>query len=80
MTVDWSGVDIFVVTGWTDIRKQISSLAVIIEEELKADPFGGSLFLFCNRSRTHVKTFAVIQDRRLGRALGMRFLIHHDLS
>ncbi len=55
MTVDWSGAAIYVVPGSTDMRKAINGLAVMVEEELAADPFSGSLFLFCNRRRSHLK-------------------------
>ena len=55
MTIDWSGVNIYVFPGWTDMRKEINGLSVLVEEQLAADPFSGSLFLFCNRRRTHLK-------------------------
>jgi len=61
MIIDWSRVKIFVRVGPTDMRKQINGLAVIVEEELSRDPFGGELFLFCNRRRTHLK--ALYWDR-----------------
>lgn len=55
MIIDWSRVKIFVRPGVTDFRKQINGLSMIVEEELAHDPFSGSLFLFSNRRRTHLK-------------------------
>lgn len=55
MIVDWARVKIFVRPGVTDLRKAINGLAVIVQEELAADPLSGNLFLFCNRRRTHLK-------------------------
>ena len=55
MIIDWSQVKIFVRPGVTDFRKQINGLSVMVEEELARDPFSGSLFLFSNRRRTHLK-------------------------
>lgn len=55
MIIDWSRVKVFVRPGVTDFRKQINGLSVIVEEELEHDPFSGSLFLFSNRRRTHLK-------------------------
>jgi len=55
MIIDWSQVKIYVRPGVTDFRKQINGLSVIVEEELSRDPFSGTLFLFSNRRRTHLK-------------------------
>ena len=55
MIIDWSRVKVFVRPGVTDFRKQINGLSMIVKEELAHDPFSGSLFLFSNRRRTHLK-------------------------
>jgi len=55
MIIDWSRVNIYLYPGATDMRKQINGLALLVEEELRGDPFSGNLFLFCNRRRTHLK-------------------------
>ena len=52
---------IYVRPGITDMRKQIGGLSVIIEDQLQQDPFGASLFLFCNRERKIIK--AIWWDR-----------------
>jgi transposase len=38
-------------TGFTDMRKSINGLSLIVSEQLGQDPFAGSVFVFCNRSR-----------------------------
>lgn len=55
MIHDLSQVLIYLKPGATDMRKQINGLAVIVSEELAGDVFDGSLYLFCNRARTHLK-------------------------
>ena len=55
MIINWERVTIYVRPGPTDMRKEINGLAVLVEEELTCDPFSGSLFLFCNRRRSHLK-------------------------
>ena len=41
--------------GATDMRKQINSLALLAETEISEDVYSKKLFLFCNRSKTHLK-------------------------
>ena len=53
MIVDLEKVDMYVKPGKTDMRKQINGLSVIVQQEMKLDPFCGALFLFCN-SRRHL--------------------------
>jgi transposase len=55
MIIDFEKVGIYVKPGKTDLRKQINGLSVIVQEELKLDPFSGSLFLFCNKRRRLLK-------------------------
>ena len=40
---------IYIVCGYTDMRKAIDGLAAIIQQNLGLDVFSGSLFLFCGR-------------------------------
>jgi transposase len=37
------------------MRKQINSLAVFVQQEMKMDPLGGNLFVFCGRTRRLMK-------------------------
>jgi transposase len=55
MILDWSTVKVFVKPSPTDIPKQINGLSIIITEDLEMDPFGGNLFLFCNKLRRILK-------------------------
>lgn len=55
MIVDLENVAIYVKPGKTDMRKQINGLSIIVQEELKLDPFSGALFLFCNKRRQLLK-------------------------
>ena len=41
--------------GPTDLRKSIDGLALIVEHELKMDPFSTHLFAFCNKRQNLIK-------------------------
>lgn len=71
MFIDLNSVDIYVKPGTTDMRKQINGLSVLVQQELKLDPFSGALFVFCNRRRHLVK---VLYWDRTGFALWMKRL------
>lgn len=53
--ISFSGKPCYLACGATDMRKSINGLAAIVEGSFKLDPFGGSLFVFCNRSRDRLK-------------------------
>lgn len=55
MFVDLKKTTIYVKPGATDMRKQTAGLAGVVQNVLKADPFAGSLYLFCNRRRNLLK-------------------------
>jgi transposase len=61
MTLDLSRVKIYIRPGGTDLRKGASGLAALVQEEMKRDPFSGSVYIFCNRERKLLK--AVWWDR-----------------
>ncbi|MDR3000819.1 MAG: IS66 family insertion sequence element accessory protein TnpB [Fibromonadaceae bacterium] len=46
---------IYIACVAVDFRKSIDGLAHMVKQELKMDPFGNYLFLFCNRSRNKIK-------------------------
>ena len=71
MIVDLEKVSIYVKPGKTDMRKQINGLSIIVQQELKLDPFSGALFVFCNRRRHLVK---VLYWDRSGFCLWMKRL------
>ena len=56
MLGDISGLErIYIVCGYTDMRKSIDGLCAVVEEQLKLDPTSSSLFLFCGRRRDRIK-------------------------
>lgn len=55
MIPDLSIIKIFIQPGITDLRKQISGLSVMVQDQLKLNPFSGNLFLFCNYTRSILK-------------------------
>jgi transposase len=40
---------VYLAIGFTDMRKSINGLSLIVSEQLAHDPFSGSVFVFCNR-------------------------------
>ena len=47
--------EIYIVTGYTDMRKSIDGLCAIIEHEFHMDPNRPSLYLFCGRRCDRIK-------------------------
>lgn len=54
-----------------DMRKSINGLSVIVKEEMDLDLKSSSLFIFCNRRRTHMK---ILYFDRSGFALWLKRL------
>jgi len=46
---------VYLACGKTDMRKSIDGLAAIVEGSFNLDPFGETLFVFCNGKRDRVK-------------------------
>ena len=55
MTVDLSTAKVYIRPGYTDLRKAVNGLSVMIQESMQHDPFTGSVYLFCNRERKLLK-------------------------
>ena len=56
MLGDITSVDsIYIVCGYTDMRKSIDGLCTIIQDNLMMDPSSNCLFLFCGRRRDRIK-------------------------
>jgi transposase len=55
MLKDLSAANIFIVCGHTDMRKSIDGLAVMVQAQLRLDPFCKALFLFCGRRCDRIK-------------------------
>ena len=50
-----SNQKVYLVTGYTDLRRSIDGLAMLIQGQLRLDPFSSALFLFCGRRRDRIK-------------------------
>lgn len=50
-----AGVQVYLVTGYTDLRRSIDGLAMIMQSQLKLDPYSRALFLFCGRRCDRIK-------------------------
>ena len=46
---------VYLVTGYSDLRKGIEGLAAVIQGSLSLDPFDQSLYLFCGKRRDRIK-------------------------
>ena len=46
---------VYLVTGFTDMRKSINGLSVIVAEQLDLDPLSQAWFVFCNKQRDKLK-------------------------
>lgn len=50
-----SGMKVYLALGYTDMRKSVNGLSIIVSEYLEKDPFSGHLFVFCNKRRKILK-------------------------
>ena len=46
---------VYIVTGYTDLRRSIDGLAMIVKAQLQLDPYSKALFLFCGRRCDRIK-------------------------
>ncbi|WP_306765831.1 IS66 family insertion sequence element accessory protein TnpB, partial [Agathobacter rectalis] len=47
--------ELYIVTGYTDMRKSIDGLCAIVEDQLHMDPRRSALYLFCGKRCDRVK-------------------------
>lgn len=47
--------NIFIVCGYTDMRKSIDGLSAIVKQNYGLETFSGDLFLFCGKRRDRLK-------------------------
>ena len=47
--------EIYIATGYTDMRKSIDGLAAVVQQQFKLDPFKPALFLFCGKRCDRLK-------------------------
>ena len=50
-----SGATVYIVTGYTDMRKGIDGLAQIVEGSVGKDAYSKAVYLFCGRNNTKMK-------------------------
>lgn len=56
MLGDFSGLEkLYIVCGYTDMRKSIDGFCAVIEDQLKMELSSSALFLFCGRIRDRIK-------------------------
>lgn len=53
---------IFIITGYTDMRKSIDGLMSIIAHTYQMDPYNKSLYLFCGRRSDRIKALFYEND------------------
>ena len=53
---------IYIVCGYTDMRKAIDGLVAIVQHNFKLDVFSGSLFLFCGKRCDRIKALLWEED------------------
>ena len=62
MLGDISGLEwIYIVCGYTDMRKSIDGLCAVMEEQMKLDPASSALFLFCGRRRVEPTLYQEVE-------------------
>lgn len=47
--------ELYIVTGYTDMRKSIDGLCAIVEDQLHMDPRRSALYLFCGKHCDRIK-------------------------
>jgi transposase len=55
MITQSSGVKVHLAIGYTDMRKGMDGLAMLVQDVLKQDPFSGHLFAFRGRKANLIK-------------------------
>lgn len=53
---------IYIVCGYTDMRRSINGLAAIVQSSLGMDPFSRKLFLFCGKRSDRIKALLWEED------------------
>jgi len=67
---------VFLAPGFTDMRKSINGLSILVDY-LELDPFSGNIFVFCNRRQTMLK---ILYWERNGFCLWHKRLERHRFS
>ena len=54
--------ELYIVTGYTDMRKSIDGLCAIVEQQLHMDPRRSALYLFCGKRCDRVVQFSFMKQ------------------
>lgn len=55
MLREFSSANVYLVCGYTDMRRGIDGLTAIVKQNYGMEPCSGELFLFCGRRRDRLK-------------------------
>ena len=69
---------IYIVCGYTDMRKSIDGLCAVIEEQLKMDPTSSALFLFCGRRRALLSDYSDKRAMDFSSCIKDLIMVHSD--
>lgn len=50
-----SATNIYIITGYTDMRKSVDGLCAIVMDQMKEEPNGHSIYLFCGKRCDRIK-------------------------
>lgn len=50
-----NAAQVYIVCGYTDLRRSIDGLAAIVKQNYGINPYNRSLFLFCGKRRDRIK-------------------------
>jgi transposase len=53
--MQWNDKPVYICCGFTDMRKSINGLMILVQDSFFLDPFSDALFVFCNRKRDRLK-------------------------
>ena len=70
---------VYIVCGYTDMRRSIDGLAGIVKQNFGLEPCSGSLFLFCGKRRDRMKAllWERSEERRVGKECRSRGSPYH---
>lgn len=73
MLGDISGAEnIYLVCGYTDMRKSIDGLCAVVKETVRQDPRQNALFLFCGRQCDRIRIVRLIILRSIQLLISIR--------
>jgi transposase len=62
--IDFNKIEeIYLATGYTDLRKSINGFSILVQEKYHLSPFIDAMFIFCNRHKNKIKDIILGQNR-----------------